>query len=272
MIHKIIVIDQRTTVGQVLYDDKIVALETDLLTGFISALSAFAKCLGEESIEFKGADLGHHRFSLITRDHLTYAIFQDLFDNEPFARIALKEVIDTYHDELLLLNLSLEPIRLSITKEIANLIEMEYFPVTILKKINIQIESLIVTSGINFDLLFLSSITNGIIQVWRKPINPIIMKQFLDIISKIPLEMNWLAEGKTSSFGIIGLDGEEPEHEAWMIKRVSTTNFFIAGRALAKVNENQENFSSHLSEIFEQIAFKIEKALEQEWIQMAEKL
>ncbi|NHK31041.1 MAG: hypothetical protein FK730_06790 [Asgard group archaeon] len=272
MIHKIIVIDQRTTVGQVLYDDKIVALETDLLTGFISALSAFAKCLGEESIEFKGADLGHHRFSLITRDHLTYAVFQDLFDNEPFARLALKEVIDTYHDELLLLNLSLEPIRSSITKEISNLIEMEYFPVTILKKINIQIESLLITSGINFDLLFLSSISNGIVQVWRKPINPIIMKQFLDIISKIPLEMNWKAEGKTSNYGIIGLDGEEPEFEAWMIKRVSTTNFFIAGRAIAKANENQENFSSHIAEVFEQITFKIEKALEREWIEMAEKL
>jgi len=272
VIHKIIVIDQRTTVGQVLYDDKVVALETDLLTGFISALSAFAKCLGEESIEFKGADLGHHRFSLITRDHLTYAVFQDLFDNEPFARVALKEVIDTYHDELLLLNLSLEPIRETITKEITNLIEMEYFPAAILKKINMQIESLIVTSGINFDLLFLSSISNGIVQVWRKPINPIIMKQFLDIISKIPLEMNWLAEGKTSNYSIIGLDGEEPEYEAWIIKRISTTNFFVAGRAIAKYKENQENFSSYLSEIFEQISLKIEKALEQEWIEMTDKI
>ena len=56
MIHKIIVIDSRTTVGQVLYDNGVVALETDLLTGFISALSAFAKCLGEKYIEFKGAD------------------------------------------------------------------------------------------------------------------------------------------------------------------------------------------------------------------------
>jgi hypothetical protein len=110
------------------------------------------------------------------------------------------------------------------------------------------------------------------VQVWRRPINPIIMKQFLDIISKIPLEMNWIAEGKTSNYGIIGLDGEEPELEAWMIKRVSTTNFFIAGRALAKPNENQENFSSHMSEVFEQITIKIEKALEKEWIEMAKKL
>jgi hypothetical protein len=272
VIRKIIVIDQRTTVGQVLYDDDTVILETDLLTGFISALSAFAKCLGEESIEFKGADLGDHRFSLITRDHLTYAIFQDLFDNEPFARIALKEVIDTYHDELLLLNLSIDSIRKTIPKEITNLIETEYFPVGILRDINTEIESTITSSGINFDLMFLASITNGIIHIWRRPINPTIMKQFLDIISKIPLEMNWLAEGKTSNYGLVGLNGDDPESEAWMIKRVSTTNFFIAGRAITKGYESKETFSSSLSEIFEQISYKIEKALEEEWVQMARNL
>jgi hypothetical protein len=272
VIHKIIVIDQRTTVGQVLYDDGIVALETDLLTGFISALSAFAKCLGEESIEFKGADLGDHRFSLITRDYLTYAVFQDLFDNEPFARIALKEVIDTYHEELLLLNLSVDRIRKTISKEITNLIETEFFPVGILKDINAEIDTILAESGINFDLMFLASITNGIVKVWRKPVNPMIMKQFLDIISKIPLEMNWLAEGKTSNYGLVGLNGDEPETEAWMIKRVSTTNFFIAGRSITQGTESRENFSSRLSEIFEQISHKIEKSLEKEWIQMASQL
>ena len=132
MIHKIIVIDQRTTVGQILFDDGLVLLETDLLTGFISALSAFAQCLGEQSGEFKGADLGDNRFSLISRDHLTYAVFQDLFDNEPFARLTLKEIIDIYHDELMETNLSMESIRSSITKEITTLIETEYFPVSIL--------------------------------------------------------------------------------------------------------------------------------------------
>ncbi len=267
MIHKIIVIDSRTTVGQVLFDNGVVVLETDLLTGFISALSAFAKCLGEESIEFKGADLGDHRFSLITRDHLTYAIFQDLFDNEPFARLALKEIIDIYHDELSLLNLSIDTLRGSITKEITTLIETEFFPIGILKNINDSIESIIENSDINFDLMFLSSINNGIIQVWRRPINPSIMKQFLDIISKIPLEMSWIAEGKTSSYGLFDVNGEEPELEAWMIKRVSTTSYFIAGRALAKSEETKEGFSTIISQVFEKISELIEGALEKEWIQ-----
>jgi len=270
MIHKIIVIDSRTTVGQVLYDNGAVTLETDLLTGFISALSAFAKCLGEKSIEFKGADLGDHRFSLITRDHLTYAIFQDLFDNEPFARLALKEIIDIYHDELSLLNLSIDSLRGSITKEITTLIETEYFPVGILKKINKKIESFIDDSDINFDLMFLSSINNGIIQVWRRPINPSIMKQFLDIISKIPLEMSWLAEGKTSNYGLLDLNGEEPELEAWMIRRVSTTSYFIAGRALTQNEESKEGFSTKISQVFEKVSELIEGALEQEWIQTRE--
>lgn len=272
MIHKIIVIDSRTTVGQVLYDNDVVALETDLLTGFISALSAFAKCLGEKSIEFKGADLGDHRFSLITRDHLTYAIFQDLFDNEPFARLALKEMIDIYHDELSLLNLSIDTLRGSITEEITALIETEYFPVGILKKINSEIETLISDSDVNFDLMFLSSINNGIIQVWRRPINPSIMKQFLDIISKIPLEMSWLAEGKTNNYGLFDLNGDEPELEAWMIRRVSTTNYFIAGRAIAKAEQTKEGFSTKISQIFEKVSELVEDALEKEWIKTREEL
>jgi len=272
MIHKIIVIDQRTTVGQILYDDGMVPLETDLLTGFISALSAFAKCLGEESIEFKGADLGDNRFSLITRDHLTYAVFQDLFDNEPFARMALKEIIDIYHDELLSLNLSIEPVRKTITKEIKNLIETEYFPMSILKTIKIEIEEIIENSSLNFDLMFLSSINHGIIQVWRRPINPSIMKQFLDIISKIPLEMSWMAEGKTSNYNLLDLNDDlSTDFEAWMIKRISSTSYFIAGRAITNNEEEQkESLSSKLSLIFERIAKIIEKALEKEWIEMAQ--
>jgi len=272
LIHKIIVIDQRTTVGQVLFDDGVVDLETDLLTGFISALSAFAKCLGEESIEFKGADLGDHRFSLISRDYLTYAIFQDLYDNEPFARMALKEIIDIYHEELSLLNLSIEPIRKSVTIEIRNLIETEYFPVSILKNLNENIESIIDNSNVNFDLLFLSSINNGIVQVWRRPINPIIMKQFLDIISKIPLEMSWLAEGKTNSHGLADFDDSEPELEAWMIKRVSTTSYFIAGRANAQSEDTKEGLSSKISASFDHISNLIERALEREWIERSENL
>lgn len=271
MIHKIVVIDQRTTVGQVLYDDGIVILETDLLTGFISALTAFAKCIGEKSIEFKGADLGDNRFSLITRDHLTYAIFQDLFDNEPFARLTLKEIIDIYHDELGKLNLSMDTVKSSIKREIKNLIETEYFPISALKGINNKIEEIISNALINFDLMFLSSITNGIIQVWRRPINPTIMKQFLDIISKIPLEMNWLAEGKTSSHGYIDeLNDDETEMEVWMIKRVSETNFFIAGRAIGANTVMQDDCSSKITTIFEEIASLIEEALQVEWIKMTQ--
>ena len=271
MIHKIIVIDQRTTVGQVLYDDGVVILETDLLTGFISALTAFAQCIGEKSIEFKGADLGDNRFSLITRDHLTYAIFQDLFDNEPFARLTLKEIIDIYHDELGKLNLSMDTVKSSIKKEIKNLIETEYFPVSALKGINSKIEDIIDNSSINFDLMFLSSISNGIIQVWRRPINPSIMKQFLDIISKIPLEMNWLAEGKTSNHGLLEeLNDDEIEMEAWMIKRISETNFFIAGRAIGTNTGMQDGCSSKITSIFEEVALLIEKALQVEWIKMAQ--
>jgi hypothetical protein len=233
LIHKIIVIDKKTTIGQILFDDGVVELETDLLTGFISALSAFAQCLGEESVEFKGADLGDHRFSLISRDNLTYAIFQDLFDNEPFARMALKEIIDIYHPDLEKLNLSMDTINEGIREDIKNLIETEYFPVGILKEIDDTIVQTIEETPIEFDLLFLSSINNGIIKVWRRPINPQLMKQFLDIISKIPLEMNWLAEGKRSE--TLGLDFDaEPQIEAWMIRRVSSTNYFIAGRAIAK--------------------------------------
>ena len=270
MIHKIIVIDQRTTVGQVLYDNDFVVLETDLLTGFISALSAFASCLGEKSVEFKGADLGDYRFSLITRDHLTYAIFQDLFDNEPFARMALKEIIDIYHDELLLLNLSMDKIRETISPEITNLIEMEYFPTGTLKAINAHIDDIIENAPISFDLMFLSSINHGIIQVWRRPINPILMKQFLDIISKIPLEMSWLAEGKTSNLGMGDFSNGQQESEAWMIKRVSTTNYFIAGRATSKDVSSSEWCSSKISLVFEDIAEIIVKSLEVEWLKMAE--
>lgn len=266
MIHKIIVIDKRTTVGQVLFDNGVVALETDLLTGFISALSAFASCLGEKSIEFKGADLGDHRFSLISRDHLAYAIFQDLFDNEPFARMALKEIIDIFHDELVTLNLSIDTIRKSISNEITALIETEFFPISILNDINKEIEEIIDSSEFSFDLMFLSSITNGIIQIWRRPINPTIMKQFLDIISKIPLEMSWFAEGKTSNYGFSDLNEDSSELEAWMIKRISTTNYFIAGRAIAKGNQAQNGFSTQLSTIFNKISSLIEKSLEQKWI------
>ena len=269
MIHKIIVIDQRTTVGQILYDDGVVILETDLLTGFISALSAFAQCLVEESVEFKGADLGDNRFSLISRDNLTYAVFQDLFDNEPYARLALKEIIDIYHDELMGINLSMKSIRSSITNEITNLIETEFFPLSILNNINTEINETIEKSSINFDLMFLSSITNGIIQVWRRPINPAIMKQFLDIISKIPLEMSWLAEGKTQQNGDSNSNSSNPELEAWMIKRVSQTNFFIAGRATAKTDEMKDGCSQKISEVFEKIATLIEKSLEKEWIRTA---
>lgn len=266
MIHKIIVIDQETTVGQVLYDDGLVPLETDLLTGFISALSAFAKCLGEESIEFKGADLGDNRFSLITRDHLTYAVFQDLFDNEPFARLALKEIIDIYHEELKLLNLSMEPLRESMNEEITKLIETEYFPVGILKSIDEEIEQIINSSKINFDLIFLASITNGIIQVWRRPINPSIMKQFLDIISKIPLEMNWLAEGKTTNREALEFNDTSNETEAWMIKRVSETNYFLAGRAVGPPAETEEKCPSEIAKVFEEITSLITNALEEEWM------
>ena len=271
MIHKIIVIDQRTTVGQVLFDDGIVPLETDLLTGFISALSAFAQCLGEESVEFKGADLGDNRFSLITRDHLTYAVFQDLYDNEPFARMALIEIIDIYHDEIMSLNLSYDTIKTSIKDEITNLIETEYFPVGILNNVNSKIDEIVSKSHINFDLLFLSSISNGVIQVWRRPINPTIMKQFLDIISKIPLEMNWLAEGKSTNRQLLDLNNNgASELEAWMIKRVSETNYFVAGRGTSKNSESSDSCSLGIARVFDEITLLLEKSLEEEWVKMAQ--
>lgn len=264
MIHKILVIDQRTTIGQPLYDDGTVILETDLLTGFISALSAFAQCLGEEAIEFKGADLGNNRFSLITRDHLTYAVLQDLFDNEPFSRIMLKEIIDLYHNELVQINLASESIQKTILTDIASFIESETFPKTILKSLNKTIENILTESRLQFDLLFLGSITNGIIQIWRRPINPHMMKLFLDIISKIPLEMNWLAEGKIKSF-TPQVTTQIPEFETWIIKRISVTEFFIAGRATTKKIGSKDALTEICSVTIERIVKTIEKALEQEW-------
>ena len=117
--------------------------------------------------------------------------------------------------------------------------------------------------------MFLSSITNGIIQVWRRPINPSIMKQFLDVISKIPLEMSWIAEGKTPLNGYSGEDEDNANLEAWMIKRVSQTNFFIAGRAIAKTDEMKDGCSQKITSIFEKISDLVENSLEKEWIRIA---
>ncbi|MBD3190121.1 MAG: hypothetical protein GF308_05735 [Candidatus Heimdallarchaeota archaeon] len=264
MIHKIIVIDQRTTIGQPLYDDGTIVLETELLTGFISALSAFAQCLGEEAIEFQGADLGNSRFSLISRDHLTYAIFQDIFDNDPFSRIMLKEIIDIYHDELVQINLASEYLQESMINEIASLLETKSFPVSILKDFNREIETILSESSLQFDLLFLGSITKGIITVWRRPINPRIMQLFLDIVSKIPLDMNWLAQGKTNSF-TPAIEPQLSELETWIIKRISVTQFFIAGRATTKEIVLKDDLTEICSVTIEKIIEVIEKALEQEW-------
>ena len=118
--------------------------------------------------------------------------------------------------------------------------------------------------------MFLSSINHGIIQVWRRPINPSLMKQFLDIISKIPLEMSWLAEGKTSNLGMGDFSNGQQETEAWMIKRVSTTNYFIAGRATSKDIRSEDWCSSNISLVFEEVSDIIEKSLEKEWLRMSE--
>ena len=81
--------------------------------------------------------------------------------------------------------------------------------------------------------------------------------------------MSWLAEGKTQNNGLADLRGEDQELEAWMIKRVSQTNFFIAGRAIDKNEYMKDGCSQKISAVFESISNLIEESLEKEWIRLA---
>ncbi|MEA2070322.1 MAG: hypothetical protein U9O98_03435, partial [Asgard group archaeon] len=54
--------------------------------------------------------------------------------------------------------------------------------------------------------------------------------------------------------------------EAWMIKRVSTSNFYVAAKATSTMMESNKELSLNLSLLVEQISSILENSLEYEWL------
>ncbi|MDH5403104.1 MAG: hypothetical protein OEY49_11480 [Candidatus Heimdallarchaeota archaeon] len=247
MIHLLLILDKKKQIGQTLFDNGIIKLQTDLLIGLVHALILLGEEMGQSKGALREAELGKYQIGILTQENLLYVVVQDTYDSEPFTRKIIQTIIDKFHPLLLEANLNYKIKNIEeISDEIANILITMKFPIELLDVIDATIEEFIKITNNIFDVLFLADLDDGIVKVWKRDNDDKLVKLLLEILSEIPFERQWIGSTRLLVPKII--NQKEVTHEAWIIYRIGLTDFCILGRGYY-IEEAREHFEEALNQL-----------------------
>ncbi len=236
MIHLLLVLDMKKSVGVELYKDHTITVSTELLISLVQTVLLMGKELhaGKPKGELREVEIGEIQIATLEKDSLVYIIIQDTYDNEPFTKRILESVLEEFHHSFLKENfthgLSNE---FQVKEKIKSLITTMLFPTHLLEETgNIVYQMLNKVPAM--DTVFMADLDDGIIQKWAEGKGNII-QLLMEILSEIPFERSWIGESKL--LYPMQIDGVEYSHEAWLIHRVGLTDFCLLARVYYNISE-----------------------------------
>ncbi|MCY3413730.1 MAG: hypothetical protein INQ03_18950 [Candidatus Heimdallarchaeota archaeon] len=226
MIHRLIVYNQESRKGLIVFDRQTVAIQNHLMVSLIDSMVILSKQLGKvEKGHLKEIEVGKYQISLLDNEGLTYIIIQGSYDNELFTRRILNIVVEKYHQKFLDLTFTKDLAYEDMYQdELAKFIETLNFPDALLPIIDGYARDMLIRLNYSLDLLFLTDLDNGISKVFTEPeVETGIITLLMQILSEIPLEKAWLGEYK--------IPESNPEiYEGWIIFRIGLTEFCVIAR------------------------------------------
>ncbi len=229
MIHLLLLIDRKKSVGLELFKDNTITFDSELLIPLIQSILLISQSFGNSKPkgELRELEIGDYQIGSYELDNLAYVIIQDTYDNEPFTKQILTSIINEFHDKFLSMDFSREIQGLgSIKERIVELTTTMKFPTQVLQSFQYRIKELL-TRVQGVETIFLADLDDGVKHIWLRRENNIITV-LMEILSEIPFERSWL--GEVRLFKPIEFNGISYTHEAWIIVRIGLTDFCILAR------------------------------------------
>ncbi len=256
MIHKLLVINMKTTTGVQIYDDEFIDMDEILLISFMAALTKFSATMGDSKGALREAEIGQFQLSIIDKEELVYGVIHDTYDNEDFLGSIIHRVIDKYHS----LFMSWDYNRIiegdDIPADIPDLIKTKKFPLDIIPTIKTKIDSFLDATPASIDCFFLADLDDGIIDFFVEPAKPVIVRLLMELLSEVPFDKHWLGESiiKTNE----GNSFDSGTYEGWIIFRINDTEFCLLLRAMYSYMDKPQVLDN-LQELADDIVKEIEK-------------
>jgi hypothetical protein len=252
LIHLLLLLDRKKSVGLTLYDNGNISLHADLLIGLVQALMLLGEELGESKGPLREAELGKYQIAILSHDHLAYVAVQDTYDSEPFTRRILESVIEKYHDNFVVSNLNFKLTNeFQVKNDVAELLRTMKFPMDMIPELNPLVNEFLIATNDICDTFMLADLDDGIVTTWKKPEREGIIKILMEILSEIPFEKSWI--GETKLIDPIQIRDKTRSHEAWFISRIGLTDFCLMGRAYYNPGMERDMLASSLEEIAQSI-------------------
>ncbi|RMG35130.1 MAG: hypothetical protein D6732_09870 [Methanobacteriota archaeon] len=251
MIHYLFVVDTSKSVGFEAYNDQKYSLPSELLISLIQSILLLGKQMdaGDPKGELREVEIGNIQISSIEKDHLAYIVIQDTYDNEPFTKKTLSNVIDRFHDDFLQSDFYRGiPNEEKIREEIKNLITTMAFPKSALPEIEKVFEREFKQMP-NVDTLLIADLDDGIVNIWREGKGQII-QLLMEILSEIPFERSWIGESRLIAPKQFGT--KNFQYEGWVIHRIGLSDFCILGRAYYNAPQRDD-----IIDLFERMSSEI---------------
>lgn len=248
MIHKLIIFNTKTLNGFLIFDRSDVNLDVELIVRLVAAMSIMSENLGDPKGELSEVEIGEYQIGMLTVDTLAYVILQDKFDNEPFTRRILNNIVEVFHEQLIEVS-KYHEIDRKLQSEIATYLETMKFPEVLIPVVNKLADAFQFDTLGACDVLFLADLDDGIVTTFANAKDQHISTLLMEILSEIPFEKSWIAEMKSKQ-----AEGEEERsHEFWVISRIGMTDFTVLARGFYQPSIDKNNIIEKLECLCEDI-------------------
>ena len=248
MIHKLIIYNTESLNGFLIFDRSDVDLNVDLIVRLVAAMSIMSENLGDSKGAMSEIELGRSQIGIMTVDTLAYVVLQDKFDNEPFTRRILNNIVELYHDQLIEVS-KYQEINKKLQNEIATYLETMKFPEVLIPRVKELAETFQFDTLGAFDVLLLADLDDGVVTTFSDTADKNISSLLMEILSEIPFEKSWIAEMRSKQEE----DEERRSHEFWVISRIGMTDFTILGRGFYQPFIDKNNIIEKLECLCEDI-------------------
>ncbi len=231
MIYLLLLLDRTKSIGIELHNQKVFNFDSDLLISLVQTILILAEEVGDEKPkgDFREIEIGRHQIGVVQRDNLAYIFVQDTYDNEPFTKGVIDEVIKEFHPQFLSENLNYGISNIDyVRKRVSQLLTTMTFPPDLLHAAD-NVMNDVLAKIPSIDTLFLADLDDGIVRLWASG-GENIVNLLLGILSEIPFERSWMGETKLYKKKVI--KGIAKSHEAWVIQRIGFTDFCILARCV----------------------------------------
>lgn len=248
MIHKLIIFNTETLNGFLIFDRSDVDLNVDLIVRLVAAMSIMSENLGDSKGAISEVEIGEYQIGMVTVDNFAYVVLNDTFDNEPFTRKILNNIVEMFHEQLIEVS-KYHEIDKKLQNEIATFLETMKFPDVLLPQVNQLVETFQFDTLGACDVLFLADLDDGLVTTFADSEDGKIKNLLMEILSEIPFEKSWIAEMKSKQE-----EGEEQRsHEFWVINRIAMTDFTILARGFYQPLIDKTNIIDKLECLCEDI-------------------